>query len=140
MKAWRRDGEKLICEHGAFELPISCPICAQQPGVDDDDVADEPLPPAPDGCFSLEQHEAWFGEVADRARDAANSIADSDSDEADAPGLKDYSVMAKLWETSIKARRAAAEFAAVRERRAFVMLREKRILDRDRARRTSAQP
>jgi hypothetical protein len=144
VKAWRRDGEKLICEHGTFELPISCPICAQQPDDDDDDVADEPLPPAPEGCFSLEQHEAWFGALADKARDTANEIADSDPPAADGEDGNsvrwNYSLMAKLWETAIKARRAAAEFAAVRERRAFVMQREKRILDRDRARRTFAQP
>jgi hypothetical protein len=142
VKAWRRDGDKLICEHGTFELPISCPVCAQQqPEDDNDDVPDDPLPAPPDGCFSLEQHETWFGEVADRARDAANSIAEQDfGDEDDERGLKDYAVMAKLWETAIKARRAAAEFAAIRERRAYVMQREKRILDRDRARRTSAQP
>jgi hypothetical protein len=140
VKSWRRDGDKLICEHGTFELPLSCPVCAQQPAADDDDGYDDPLPPPPDGCFSLDQHEAWFGKVADEARDAANSIAGTDfGDEDDDRGLKDYSVMAKLWETSIKARRAAAEFAALRERRAYVALREKRIMDRDRARRVSAQ-
>lgn len=134
MKAWRRDGEKLICEHGTFELPVSCPVCAaEQPEADDDEV-DEPLPPPPDGCFSLEQHESWFGALADKARDTANNLADQD--ELD---IKDQSVIAKLWDTAIKARRAAAEFSAIRERRAYVMLREKRIMDRDRARRTSAQ-
>jgi hypothetical protein len=103
-------------------------------------MVDEPLPPPPDGCFSLEQHELWFGKVADEARDAANAIAGQDfGDEDDERGLKDYSVMAKLWETAIKARRAAAEFAALRERRAYVLQREKRIMNRDRARRTSAQ-
>lgn len=141
MKAWRRDGDKLICEHGTFELPLSCPVCAQSSAGDTDDEPDEPLPTPPDGCFSLEQHETWFGKVADEARDAANAIAGQDfGDDDDERGLKDYSVMAKLWETAIKARRAAAEFAAIRERRAYVMQREKRILDRDRARRTSAQP
>ena len=141
MKAWRRDGDKLICEHGTYELPISCPICAQQSDGDTDDEPNEPLPPPPDGCFSLEQHEAWFGDVADKARDAANFIAENDvnSDDNDERGLKDYSVMAKLWETAIKARRAAAEFAAIRERRAYVTQREKRIMARDQARRTSAQ-
>ena len=133
MKSWRRDGDKLICEHGTYELPLSCPICAQQPDDGADDEPIDPLPPPPDGCFSLEQHEQWFGEVADKARDAANELADTD-DEG-----KSYVVMAKLWETSIKARRAAAEFAAIRERRAYVMQREKRIMDRDR-RRKSAQP
>jgi hypothetical protein len=140
VKAWRRDGDKLICEHGTYELPISCPICAQQPADDSDDAPDEPLPAPPDGCFSLEQHEAWFGALADKARDAANSIADQDfGGEDDERGLKDYSVMAKLWETAIKARRAAADFAAIRQRRAYVMQREKRIMERDRARRASAQ-
>lgn len=135
MKSWRREGEKLICEHGTFELPVSCPLCAQDPSDDPLEEADEPLPPPPEGCFSLEQHESWFGELADRVRDTANLVAESDADNE-----ANYSVVAKLWETAIKARRAAAEFAAVRERRAYVMLREKRIMDRDRARRTSAQP
>ena len=140
MKAWRREGDKLICEHGTYELPLSCPICALEPVSSDEDMVDEPLPPPPDGCFSLEQHELWFGKVADEARDAANAIAGQDfGDEDDERGLKDYSVMAKLWETAIKARRAAAEFAALRERRAYVLQREKRIMNRDRARRTSAQ-
>ena len=140
MKPWRRDGDKLICEHGTYELPLSCPVCAQQPSGDTDDEPDEPLPLPPSECFSLEQHEAWFGSVAEAARTAANAIAEQDfGDEDDERGLKDYSVMAKLWETAIKARRAAAEFAAIRERRAYVTQREKRIMDRDRARRTSAQ-
>jgi hypothetical protein len=134
VKSWRRDGDKLICEHGTYELPLSCPICAELPDDGDDEPSD-PLPPPPDGCFSLEQHELWFGEVADKARDAANELADEDIGEDDG---RNYSVMAKLWETAIKARRAAAEFAAIRERRAYVMQREKRIMDRDR-RRKSAQ-
>jgi hypothetical protein len=119
---WRREGDKLICQHGTYELPLTCPTCTQDPGELPDEV-DEPLPSPPDGCLDTVAHERKLVALADYLEEKGKELCVD-------KGRINYATAARLFEVAIKARREASQQASVRERRAYVKAREKRIRDR----------
>ncbi len=125
---WRRDGDALICEHGRYELPLTCPICAQAPGELPEEQ-DEPQAAAPQGCRSTSDHERRLVELGDYLEARAKELCVD-------KGRINYATAARLFEVAIKAWREANQQAFVRERRAYVKQREKRLRDRARARGT----
>ena len=141
---WVREGEGYRClrqgpNHGYFVPPGSCPGCVPAAGRVLYDVFDEPAKAPPDGCMSCVEIERWLVAIAKQAAASADAIENP----APAPNtakrkraarprkrrldFHDHGAIAKHRENAIKAMRAAADFAAVRERRARVDAREKRL-------------
>lgn len=127
-----RDGEQLRCrKHGVlFAVTESCTACDADPGAFDPGAdVDEPLPDAPEGCWSSLDYERDLLVEAQAIKVRANEMAQMKVRSRIAA-----STAAKLWDTYIKATRLLIHLAHDREHEEIQQARERR----DRKRRQGA--
>jgi hypothetical protein len=108
------EGEKLRCRRHdqLFGATDSCTGCDADPGPPLEQV-EEKLDKPPSGCRSTEQHERWFTALAEDIDKMRREL--SRKGKGIVRDLHHYNSIAKLAETAIKARRAAADITVHRE-------------------------
>lgn len=140
MTTWQLDGGRIRCtKHDvSFERTEICPSCALEPPATAPRVeasGDPPKPPV--GCYTSEQWEKWFSDVAGTAERLAADLAKYGADGK--KKLKDgkigktpreHSACAKYLELAVKAAARASEMTLRREDEHLVRERENRLRER----------